>query len=139
MNRLYVIVDVSLSMTADKSLLINNINKYIETYPKYNVSVYFFNHAIDEIRHNVTRIKDKDFDFRGRTALWDSIDYVLTKASYDVFPTFIIFTDGRDTASKINTFDSIYNRIFYKKLIGWTFVFPYNNPFYSRTSLCLEI
>ncbi len=139
MKRLYILVDISLSMTTDKRLLINDINKYIETYPNYNVSVYFFNHVIDEVKHNVKKIKDKDFDFRGRTALWDSIEYVLNKASYDIFPTFVIFTDGRDTASEFTTFDQVYNRIFYKKMMGWNFIFPDRNPFYSRTSLCLEI
>lgn len=129
-------VDISLSMKIDKQDLINDINKYIETYNNHYVSVYFVNHVIDDVKYNVKYIKDSDFDFRGRTALWESFDSLLNIASYDVFPIFIIYTDGKDTASQNKTQEDVYSRVVLKKLIGWKFIYPYKNPF-SSSRYCI--
>lgn len=121
MKNIYILVDISLSIVTTKKHLIQSLNEYIDMHRNDHVSIYFFNHEIDCILVNPYEISDKHFDFRGRTALWDILNIVMDKATWDIFPEFIIISDCRDTASIFHTEDEMHERMFYKKLIGWTF------------------
>ena len=120
-------MSLSVGFDINKENLINKINKYIDVHKDRHTSIYFFNHEIYDIKVNPISIKEKDFDYRGRTALWDTLNYVLNHAKWDIFPIFVIFTDGCDTASTLYTKDEIIERIVYKRMLGWTFVFPYRD------------
>lgn len=118
---IYILVDISLSVSFPKSTLINILNQYIDAHRSDNVSIYFFNHAIDGVFINPHRIRDSDFDFRGRTALYDVLNKIMDSAMWDIFPEFIIFSDWKDTASEKYSEKDTEERIYYKEFIGWSF------------------
>lgn len=134
MSSIFILVDVSLSMELTKGEIVKIVNKYIETHNGKRVSVYFFSHVIEESFENVTRIRETDFEFRGRSAIWDSLEFVFDKAKKFYFPTIALLTDGHDTASILPK-----PNITQKKLMGWTFAFLLHDPFYTRYTVCNQI
>lgn len=134
MSSIFILVDVSLSMELTKREVVTLVNKYIETHNGNRVSVYFFSHVIEETFENVTRIRESDFEFRGRSAIWDSLEFVFEKANKFFFPTIVLLTDGCDTASVCPKPD-----IRQKMLMGWTFVYLLRDPFYRRYTVCSQI
>jgi hypothetical protein len=134
MTSIFILIDVSLSMDMTKMEIIKLVNKYIETHNGKRVSVYFFSHVIEESFENVTRIRESDFEFRGRSAIWDSLEFVFEKANKFYFPIIAILTDGKDTASVCPK-----PNIRQKLLMGWTFVYLLRDPFYTRYTVCNQI
>jgi hypothetical protein len=144
MEDVYILIDCSWSMKDMKDDVIREVNEYILGKGRATrFSVYFFNHDIDRpiIQKREVYISDDMYDIWGRSALYDSIDITIKDATSrsKIPPTFVVYTDGIDTASIYCTKSQIEDMIDHYKSIGCKFEFLRKNPFKNRNSRCCSL
>lgn len=112
-----LVVDTSTSIGFDevKHQIIQDVNTILDG----DIGlVYFFNTRVDS-HHRCFRISEKDFDMRGSSSIWDSLDDILERHKKDTSIDLYILTDGKDTSSVFKTYDDIEYELWFLKLTSW--------------------
>lgn len=125
MNIIAVDTSTSIGFDESKKYIIQDVNEILKN--KDGI-VYFFNTRIDE--HKIThRIREKDFDMRGSSSIWDSLYSIIDKHRNTYRVQLFVLTDGHDTSSKNKTYDDIDYELWYLKLVKlWTVTWVYWEP-----------
>lgn len=110
-----IAVDTSTSIGFDniKETLIDQVNSILDGHEGL---VVFFNTRIDGIKHT-RKIKDRDFDMRGSSAIWDSLYTIIDDHRHLYSVNLFVITDGKDTSSCSRTFDDVEYELWFLQLV----------------------
>jgi hypothetical protein len=125
MNIIAVDTSTSIGFDESKKYIIHDVNEILNDKDGH---VYFFNTRIDG--HLIrSRIRERDFDMRGSSSIWDSIYSIIDKHRNLYRVQLFVLTDGHDTSSKNKTYDDIEYELWFLRLVKlWNVTWVYWQP-----------